>query len=91
MSGATCGTKTVDAIFDVPTSSLALPISALTREKNKININSGDGSSDISGAACSPNTVHWTNARNDKPKTRPRNPTRNPGAFFVQSFNCLRT
>ena len=50
----------VDAIFDVPTSSVALPISALTREKNKIHINSGGGSSDITGAACSPNTVHWT-------------------------------
>jgi branched-chain amino acid transport system substrate-binding protein len=50
----------VDAIFDVPTSSVALPISALTREKNKININSGGGSSDITGAQCSPNTVHWT-------------------------------
>jgi branched-chain amino acid transport system substrate-binding protein len=50
----------VDAIFDVPTSSVALPISALSREKNKININSGGGSSDITGAACSPNTVHWT-------------------------------
>ncbi|WP_159010597.1 ABC transporter substrate-binding protein [Bradyrhizobium sp. S69] len=50
----------VDAIFDVPTSSVALPISALTREKNKIHINSGGGSSDITGPACSPNTVHWT-------------------------------
>ena len=50
----------VDAIFDVPTSSVALPISALTREKNRININSGGGSSDITGIACSPNTVHWT-------------------------------
>jgi branched-chain amino acid transport system substrate-binding protein len=50
----------VDAIFDVPTSSVALPISMLTREKNRININSGGGSSDITGAACSPNTVHWT-------------------------------
>src|SRR5271169_3599204 len=50
----------VDAIFAVPTSSVALPISALTREKNKININSGGGSSDITGPACSPNTVHWT-------------------------------
>ena len=50
----------VDAIFDVPTSSVALPISALTREKNKININSGGGTSDLTGAACSPNTVHWT-------------------------------
>jgi branched-chain amino acid transport system substrate-binding protein len=50
----------VDAIFDVPTSSVALPISALTREKNRININSGGGSSDLTGTACSPNTVHWT-------------------------------
>jgi branched-chain amino acid transport system substrate-binding protein len=50
----------VDAIFDVPTSSVALPVSALTREKNRININSGGGSSDITGIACSPNTVHWT-------------------------------
>src|SRR5712672_2337224 len=50
----------VDAIFDVPTSSVALPVSALTHEKNKININSGGGSSDITGVACSPNTVHWT-------------------------------
>jgi branched-chain amino acid transport system substrate-binding protein len=50
----------VDAIFDVPTSSVALPISALTREKNKIHINSGGGSSDLTGPACSPNTVHWT-------------------------------
>jgi branched-chain amino acid transport system substrate-binding protein len=50
----------VDAIFDVPTSSVALPVSALTRDKNRININSGGGSSDITGVACSPNTVHWT-------------------------------
>src|ERR1700742_41422 len=35
----------VDAILDVPTSSVALPISALTREKNKIHINAGGGSS----------------------------------------------
>ena len=50
----------VDAILDVPTSSVALPISALTREKNKILINSGAGTSDLTGVACSPNTVHWT-------------------------------
>src|ERR1700738_388387 len=50
----------VDAIFDVPTSSVALPIAALTREKNKIFINSGAGTSDLTGPACSPNTVHWT-------------------------------
>jgi len=50
----------VDAIFDVPTSAVALPISALTKEKNRININSGGGSSDLTGPACSPNTVHYT-------------------------------
>src|SRR6201988_4716337 len=50
----------VDAIFDVPTSSVALPISTLTREKNRIHINSGGGASDLTGPACSPNTVHWT-------------------------------
>ncbi|WP_298256191.1 ABC transporter substrate-binding protein [Bradyrhizobium sp.] len=50
----------VDAIFDVPTSSVALAISQLTREKNKILMNSGAGSSDLTGVACSPNTVHYT-------------------------------
>ena len=50
----------IDAIFDLPTSSVALPVAALTREKNKILMNSGAGSSDLTGVACSPNTVHWT-------------------------------
>jgi branched-chain amino acid transport system substrate-binding protein len=50
----------VDVILDVPTSSVALAISTLTREKNKIHINSGGGTSDLTGSQCSPNTVHWT-------------------------------
>ncbi|MBE7417311.1 MAG: ABC transporter substrate-binding protein [Ideonella sp.] len=50
----------VDAIFDVPTSSVALAINQLTREKGKAFINSGAASSDLTGKACSPNTVHWT-------------------------------
>jgi branched-chain amino acid transport system substrate-binding protein len=50
----------VDAIFDVPTSSVALAISQLTREKNRIFINSGAGTAELTGAQCSPNTVHWT-------------------------------
>jgi len=52
--------EAVDVILDVPTSSVALAVSQLTREKNKIVINSGSGSSDLTGTACSPNTVHWT-------------------------------
>lgn len=50
----------VDAIFDVPTSSAALAVSEITREKDKIFINSGAGSADLTGKACSPNTIHWT-------------------------------
>ena len=50
----------VDAIFDVPTSSVALAISQLTREKNRIFVNSGAGTAELTGAQCSPNTVHWT-------------------------------
>jgi len=50
----------VDAIFDVPTSSVALAINQLTREKGKAFINSGAATSDLTGKACSPNTVHWT-------------------------------
>jgi branched-chain amino acid transport system substrate-binding protein len=50
----------VDAIFDVPNSGVALAVSAITREKNKIFIDSGAGSSDLTGTKCSPNTLHWT-------------------------------
>src|SRR5689334_17660489 len=50
----------VDVIADVPTSSVALAINQVTREKNKVFINSGAASSDLTGAQCSPNTVHWT-------------------------------
>ena len=50
----------VDVIVDVPTSSVALAVNQITREKNKVFINSGAASSDLTGKACSPNTVHWT-------------------------------
>jgi branched-chain amino acid transport system substrate-binding protein len=50
----------VDAILDVPTSSVALAVSQVTREKNKIFINSGAGTAELTGKACSPNTIHWT-------------------------------
>lgn len=50
----------VDVILDVPTSSVALAVSEITKEKNKVFINSGAGASDLTGKACSPNTVHWT-------------------------------
>jgi branched-chain amino acid transport system substrate-binding protein len=50
----------VDVIVDVPTSSVALAVNEIVREKNKVFLVSGAASSDLTGKACSPNTVHWT-------------------------------
>ena len=50
----------VDAIFDVPTSSVALAVNEVTKQKGRAFIVSGAASSDLTGKACSPNTVHWT-------------------------------
>jgi branched-chain amino acid transport system substrate-binding protein len=53
-------TEGVDVIADVPTSSVALAINQITKDKNKIFLVSGAASSDLTGKACSPNTIHWT-------------------------------
>jgi branched-chain amino acid transport system substrate-binding protein len=50
----------VDAVVDVPTSSVALAVNSVCREKNKVMLNNGAASTDLTGAQCSPNTVHWT-------------------------------
>ena len=50
----------IDAIVDTPTSSVALAVSNLVKEKNAIMINSGGASADISGKACTPNTLSVT-------------------------------
>jgi branched-chain amino acid transport system substrate-binding protein len=50
----------VDMIVDVPNSAVALAINGLAREKNKVLIGSGAGTSELTGKSCSPNTVHWT-------------------------------
>jgi len=50
----------VDAIVDVPTSSVALAVNEVVREKNKVFLVSGAAISDLTGRRCSPNTVHWT-------------------------------
>ncbi|TCI00892.1 ABC transporter substrate-binding protein [Roseococcus sp. SYP-B2431] len=49
----------VDAIVDVPTTSVALAVSTIARQKNKVFLNSGAASTELTGAACSPNTAHW--------------------------------
>ena len=53
-------TDKVDVIVDVPTSSVALAVSQITRDKGKAFLVSGAATSDLTGKACSPNTIHWT-------------------------------
>ncbi len=50
----------VDVIVDTPNSGVALAVNQLTRDKGKAFLISGAASSDLTGKACSPNTVHWT-------------------------------
>jgi branched-chain amino acid transport system substrate-binding protein len=47
-------------ITDGTTSSVALALNQLVREKNKVMLNSGAATSDLSGTACTANTIHWT-------------------------------
>ena len=50
----------VDAVVDTPNSGVALAVSALMKEKNAILINSGGASADLTGKACTPNTLSVT-------------------------------
>jgi branched-chain amino acid transport system substrate-binding protein len=50
----------VDAIADVPTSSVALAVADVVKEKNKVFLISGAAIADLTGKACTPNNVHWT-------------------------------
>jgi branched-chain amino acid transport system substrate-binding protein len=50
----------VDVIVDVPNSGVALAVNEVAREKNKPFLVSGAASSDLTGAKCSPDTIHWT-------------------------------
>ncbi len=50
----------VDLILDVPTSSVVLAINQIAREKNKAFIVSTGATSDLTGKACSPTSIHWT-------------------------------
>jgi branched-chain amino acid transport system substrate-binding protein len=50
----------VDVIVDVPTSPVTLAISQIAREKGKALLVSSAGSADLTGKACTPNTIHWT-------------------------------
>ena len=53
-------TDKVDVIVDVPNSGVALAVNQITKDKGKAFLVSGAASSDLTGKACSPNTIHWT-------------------------------
>ncbi|CTQ34703.1 ABC transporter substrate-binding protein [Jannaschia rubra] len=50
----------VNAILDVPTSSVALAVADITAQKNGVMINSGAGSTELTQGQCRPTTIHWT-------------------------------
>ncbi|HEY1411004.1 MAG TPA: ABC transporter substrate-binding protein [Rhodopila sp.] len=49
----------VDAIVEVANSGVALAIAAVAQEKNKVYLNSGAATSDLTGKSCNANTIHW--------------------------------
>ena len=50
----------VDIVLDVPTSSVALAVNSVCKEKNKVYVNTGAGTSDLTGPQCTPSTIHWS-------------------------------
>jgi branched-chain amino acid transport system substrate-binding protein len=50
----------VDMIADVPNSAVALAVNQIVKDKNKAFVASGAGTAELTGAQCTPNTVHWT-------------------------------
>lgn len=48
-----------DVIVDTLNSGVALAVSQIVKEKNKVLLNSGAATSDLTGKACSPNTISW--------------------------------
>ncbi len=51
----------VDAIVDVPNSAVGLTINSLLRDSRMTFLASSTASSDLTGKACSPNTIQWVN------------------------------
>jgi branched-chain amino acid transport system substrate-binding protein len=49
----------VDIIIDVAATSCALALASICREKNKVLIPTSTASSDVTGKACTPNSIHW--------------------------------
>ncbi|HYF86587.1 ABC transporter substrate-binding protein [Azospirillum sp.] len=53
-------TDKVDVVADVPNSAAALAVQAITRDKKRLFLMSGPGSTDLTGKECSPYGFQWT-------------------------------
>ena len=49
----------VDVIVEVANSGVALAVANVAKEKNKVYLNTGAATSDLTAAACNANTIHW--------------------------------
>jgi branched-chain amino acid transport system substrate-binding protein len=54
-----CDRDGVDLIVEVANSGVALAVANVAKEKNKVYLNSGAATSDLTAAACNANTIHW--------------------------------
>nr|WP_294523050.1 ABC transporter substrate-binding protein [uncultured Rhodopila sp.] len=50
----------IDVIIDVGNSAAAIALTTVAQEKDRIQLNSAPGSSELTGKNCSPNLIHWT-------------------------------
>ena len=50
----------VDVVTDVGNSAIALGINPVCVERDKVQMNASAGTSDLTGRACTPNTIHWS-------------------------------
>src|ERR1700758_3558754 len=53
-------TEKVDAIADTPNSGVALAVSNVVKEKNAVLLNNGAATADLTGKACTPNTISYS-------------------------------
>ncbi len=50
----------VDVIVEVANSAVALAVAGVAKDKNKVYLNSGAATSDMTGVSCNANTIHWS-------------------------------
>ena len=53
-------TQAVDCIVDIPLSAMALGLTTLAKERNKVLMMTSTATDDLTGKYCGPNHIHWT-------------------------------